>query len=50
METNVYAVKGKVLIAGACLEDVWPEAVAELAREADQISALYADALYNARD
>lgn len=40
METNVYAVKGRVLVAGACLPQVWPEAFARLAGEADQIYAL----------
>ena len=40
METNVYSVKGKVLIAGACLEEVWPEAFQKLSAEADQVYAL----------
>jgi len=40
METNVYAVKGKVLIAGACLKDVWPEAFAKLAEDMDQVYTL----------
>ena len=40
METNVYSVKGKVLIAGSCLEEVWPEAFRELAGKADQTYGL----------
>lgn len=40
METNVYAVKGRVLIAGACLPQVWPEAFGQLAGEADQVYSL----------
>ena len=40
METNVYAVKGRVLIVGACLPQVWPEAFARLAAQADQVYAL----------
>jgi hypothetical protein len=40
METNVYAVKGRVLIVGACLPQVFPEAVRELSAEADQVYSL----------
>ncbi len=40
METNVYAVKGRVLIVGACLPQVWPEAFERLAAQADQVYAL----------
>lgn len=40
MTTNVYAVSGRVLIAGSCLEQVYPEAFAELAAEADQVYTL----------
>lgn len=40
METNVYAVKGRVLVVGACLETVWPEAFAKLVRETDQVYSL----------
>ena len=40
METNVYSVRGKVLIVGACLRSVWPEAFAELAARADQVYSL----------
>ena len=40
METNVYAVRGKVLIVGACLPQVWPEAFAQLAAGADQVYTL----------
>ena len=36
METNVYAVRGKVLVAGACLPQVYPQAFARLA---DRIAA-----------
>ena len=37
LETNVYTLRGRVLIAGACLPEVWPEAFAALAAEADQV-------------
>lgn len=40
METNVYAVKGKVLIVGSCLPQVFPEAVEKLSSEADQVYSL----------
>ena len=39
METNVYAIKGKVLVVGACLPDVFPESVKMLAEEAEQVNA-----------
>ena len=40
METNVYSVRGKVLIVGACLRSVWPEAFETLAARADQVYSL----------
>ena len=40
METNVYAVKGKVLIVGACLPQVFPEAFMKLSADADQVCSL----------
>lgn len=40
METNVYSVKGKVLITGTCLPQVYPEAFAELSADADQVYSL----------
>ena len=40
LDTNVYSLRGRVLIVGACLPDVWPESYAELAAEADQVYSL----------
>ncbi len=40
METNVYAVKGRVLVTGACLPRVFPEAYEKLAAGADQVYSL----------
>ena len=40
METNVYAVKGNVLVVGACLPQVYPSAYARLAAQADQVYTL----------
>ena len=40
METNVYAVKGRVLVVGACLPSVYPEAYRSLASRHDQIYTL----------
>ena len=40
METNVYAVKGKVLIVGACFPQVYPDAFARLSAGADQVYSL----------
>ena len=40
METNVYSLRGKVLIAGACLQSVRPESFAQLAAGADQVYSL----------
>ena len=40
METNIYAVKGRVLVVGSCLEQVWPEAFEQLAGDADQVYSL----------
>ncbi len=44
LETNVYSLRGRVLIAGACLPEVWPEAFAALAAEADQVYSLCLEA------
>ena len=46
METNVYAVKGRVLIAGACLPQVWPQAYEQLASGADQVYSLCLEATH----
>ena len=40
METNVYSLRGRVLIAGSCLPEVFPEAFEQLAAEADQVFSL----------
>ncbi len=40
METNIYSVRGRVLVAGACLPRVWPEAFGRLAENADQVYSL----------
>ena len=40
MSTNVYSVRGRVLVVGSCLPQVWPEAFGRLAGEADQVYAL----------
>ena len=40
METNVYAVKGRVLIVGACLPQVFPEPFEKLASGFDQVYSL----------
>ena len=40
MEANVYALKGRVLVTGACLPQVWPEAFERLTKEADQVYSL----------
>lgn len=40
METNVYAVKGKVLVVGSCLPQVFPEAVENLSTDTDQVYSL----------
>ena len=40
METNVYSVKGRVLVVGSCLPEVEPQAFARLAAEADQVYSL----------
>ena len=40
METNVYAVKGRVLVAGACLPQMWPEQFRQLAAEYDKVYGL----------
>ena len=46
METNVYAVKGRVLVAGTCLPQVWPEAFEALAGDADQVYPLCLEATH----
>ena len=40
METNVYSLRGRVLIVGSCLPEVSPEAFAALSAEADQVYTL----------
>lgn len=40
METNVYAIKGKVLIVGSCLPQVYPETFERVAAGADQVYSL----------
>ena len=40
METNVYAVRGRVLVVGACLPQVFPEAYEKLSAGADQVYSL----------
>ena len=40
MQTNVYSVKGRVLVVGSCLPEVEPEAFARLAADYDQVYAL----------
>ena len=40
METNVYTPKGRVLLVGSCLPEVWPEAYEALAREAEPEASL----------
>ena len=40
MSTNVYSVRGRVLIVGSCLPQVWPEAFERLAGKADQVYGL----------
>ena len=40
METNVYAVKGRVLVVGSCLAQVYPDVVQQLASQADQVYSL----------
>ena len=44
MESNVYSFQGTVLIAGSCLQQVFPEAFAELARQADMTAELCLEA------
>ena len=44
MESNVYSFQGTVLIAGSCLPQVFPEAFAELARQADMTAELCLEA------
>ena len=40
METNVYAVKGRVLVVGACFPSVCPEAFRTLSAQYDQVYTL----------
>ena len=40
METNVYALRGRVLVVGACLPQMWPEQFERLAAEYDQVYGL----------
>ena len=40
METNVYSVRGGVLVVGSCLPEVEPEAYGRLAAKADQVYSL----------
>ena len=40
METNVYAVKGNVLVVGSCFPSVYPDAFKQLSEQADQVYAL----------
>ena len=40
METNVYSVRGRVLVVGSCLPEVEPDAYGRLAAEADQVYSL----------
>ena len=40
METNVYALRGRVLVVGACLPQMWPEQFRQLAAEYDQVYSL----------
>ncbi len=40
METNVYTVRGKVLVVGSCLPQVFPAAYEKLTAEADQVYSL----------
>lgn len=46
METNVYSVKGRVLVVGSCLPEVAPEAFGRLASEADQVYSLCLEATH----
>ena len=46
METNVYSVRGRVLVVGACLPQVWLEAFEQLSGEADQVYSLCLEATH----
>ncbi len=46
METNVYSVKGRVLVTGSCLPEVEPCAFARLAAQADQVYSLCLEATH----
>jgi hypothetical protein len=40
MESNIYSLRGRVLVVGTCLPEVWPGAYETLAAEADQVYTL----------
>ena len=40
MESNIYSLRGSVLVIGACLPEVFPEQAEALAAEADQVYSL----------
>lgn len=40
MSTNVYSCYGKIVISGACLEQVYPEAFEEITKDSDQVYTL----------
>ncbi len=40
MESNVYSLRGRVLIVGSCLPEVFPDLFDQLAAEADQVYSL----------
>lgn len=40
METNVYAIKGRVMIVGTCFPQIYPEAFKKLSAGVDQIYTL----------
>ena len=46
METNVYAIKGKVLIVGACFPQVFPEEFIKLSADVDQVYSLCLEATH----
>ena len=46
LETNVYSLRGRVLIVGAFLPEVWPESFAALAAEADQVCSLCLESVH----
>lgn len=46
METNVYSIKGNVLIVGTCLPHVFPEACKKLSEGADQVYSLCLETIH----